>query len=46
LRGGQLQPLSHKLPGVRRTGLQRETGFVEIPSVSPEASAFSVSRPE
>ena len=29
--GGQLQPLSHKLPGVEDTRLQREPGFVEIP---------------
>src|SRR5262249_46344770 len=31
--GGQFQPLSHLLPGVRDTRLQGETGFVEIPEI-------------
>src|SRR5262245_64633372 len=33
MRGGQLQSLSHELPSIRDTGLQREPGFVEIPEV-------------
>src|SRR5262245_24843545 len=31
--GGQLQPLSRQLPGIRDARLQCEPGFVEIPEV-------------